>query len=57
MDTGRIIRICKRALSPTATYGDIRTLNQQIMLEMLGDLCRQMLGRGLRGDCAPKTVP
>jgi hypothetical protein len=46
VDTGRIIRIKKQALSPTASYGDIRALNQQIMLEMLADLCKQMLKWG-----------
>lgn len=42
VDTGRIVRIRKRALNPTATYGEIRFLNQQIMLEMLAELCRQL---------------
>ncbi len=46
VDTGRIIRVSKRELSPAATYGDIRALNQQIMLEMLTELCRQMLRLG-----------
>lgn len=46
VDTGRIIRVKKRALSPTATYGDIRALNQRIMLEMLTELCSQMLSLG-----------
>lgn len=46
VDTGRIIRVSKRELSPTATYGDIRALNQQIMLEMLAELCSQLLRLG-----------
>ncbi len=46
VDTGKIIRIKSRELSPTATYGDIHALNQQIMLEMLTELCRQMLKCG-----------
>lgn len=43
VDSGRIIRIKKRKLSTTTTYGDIRLFNQQIMIEMLAELCSQML--------------
>lgn len=46
VDAGRIIRIRKRKVSPEATYGDLRVFNQQIVLEMLTELCEQMLAWG-----------
>ena len=46
IDSGRIIRVRKRMLSPEATHGNIRRLNQQIALEMLVGLCEQMLAWG-----------
>ncbi len=46
VDSGRIIRARKRTLSPDTTYGHIRRLNQQIALEMLAELCEQMLAWG-----------
>ncbi len=46
IDSGRIIRMKKRKLSPQATYGDIRIFNQQIALEMLEELSEQLLAWG-----------
>lgn len=46
VDAGRIIRVKKRKLSPEATYGDLRVFNQHIALEMLTELCEQMLAWG-----------
>ncbi|NEX13855.1 MAG: hypothetical protein C1941_04030 [Prosthecochloris sp.] len=46
IDAGRIIRTRTRKLSPQATYGDIRILNQQIALEMLEELSEQLLAWG-----------
>lgn len=46
VDTGRIVRVRKRGLSPTATYGDIRAMNQRIVLEMLAELCGQLSNWG-----------
>ncbi|UZJ40872.1 hypothetical protein OO006_11000 [Prosthecochloris sp. SCSIO W1101] len=43
VDSGRIIRVRKCALSPEATYGDLRLLNQHVALDMLAGLCKQML--------------
>ena len=46
IDTGKIIRTKKRMLSANATFSDLRHLNQQVVLKMLAELCKQMLEWG-----------
>lgn len=43
IDSGSIIRVKKRNLCSTTTYADIRRANQQIALELLEELCKQMV--------------
>ncbi|OOZ42173.1 hypothetical protein BOW53_00920 [Solemya pervernicosa gill symbiont] len=46
IDNGRVIRTRKRELSPLTNYAEIRSANQEIMLEMLSELCEQLLSWG-----------